>query len=130
MLYDNIMLNIFDIFTSKARVKVLRTLAFQVEAMPLRLIASVSDLPVFSVQNALNSLCLDGVVIRTAKENNVLFELNKTSDMYELLMQFFILEANYQISREAKKNFQKAARVLAFASSAGAIFQSAKKRGR
>lgn len=124
------MLNIFDIFTSKARVMVLRTLAFQDVAIPLRHIAALSGLPVFSVQNALGSLVSEHIITRTENDNNVLFELDKNCDMYDLLLQFFILETNDRISREAKKYFGKAARVLSFTGSAGIVFQNAKKRGR
>lgn len=122
------MLNISDIFTSKARVRILRTLAFQGEPLPLRHIAAVSDLPVFSVQNAAQSLTADGILLKTERENNVLFELDKNSEIYDLLLQIFLLEARYRISKEARKNFRKAARVLEFANSASAIFRSAKKR--
>jgi hypothetical protein len=121
------MKNIFDIFTSKARVMILRTLYFQEQAIPLRHVSLISGLPIFSVQNAVGSLLGEKIINKTEKDNNVLFELNKKHSLYDILEQFFIFEVNNRIRLEAESFFQKAKQVLKFASDANIIFKRAKR---
>lgn len=120
--------DIFDIFTSKARVKILRTLYFQLQAIPLRHIAYMSDLPIFSVQNAVKSLLNDKIISETKEVNYVLFELNRRNPFYALLEQFFIIEINNRICMEAKTYYQKARQALEFANAANTIFKRAKQK--
>lgn len=130
LLYNIYMQDISDIFTSKARVKILRTLYFQLQPTPLRHIAYISDLPIFSVQNATKSLLSDKIINKREKENYILFELNKKHPLYTVLEQFFIIEINNRISREAQTYFQKAKQALEFANAANIIFTYAKKRSK
>lgn len=120
--------NFIDIFSSKARVRILRTLYFQPQAIPLRHIAYISDLPVFSVQNAVGSLLEDEIINSLKKDNCVLFKLNKSSPFYTVLEQFFTIEINNRIRMEAKTFYQKAREALAFADAANIIFRHAKKK--
>ena len=127
LLYINTMKNMSAIFTSKARVKILRTLCFQEQAIPLRHLAYLSDLPVFSVQNALKAFVSEGLIVRTERDNNVLFELNPSDVFYPLMRQIFHLETGYHIRSEAKKYFAKAAQVLQFAGITHRILSRARK---
>jgi len=128
ILYNISVKDIFDILTSRARVKILRTLYFQLQPIPLRHIAYISDLPIFSVQNAIKSLSGDGIVNRRNSDNCVLFELNKKDPLYPVLEQFFIIEINNRIFTEAKTYYQKARQTLEFANAANIIFRHAKRK--
>ncbi|MBI5300446.1 MAG: hypothetical protein HY877_09195 [Deltaproteobacteria bacterium] len=107
---------------------ILRTLYYQKRAIPLRHVSSISNLPIFSVQNAIHSLVDDNLIIRTEKDNNVLFELNEKYFLYSILEQFFILEANNRISLEAKLLYQKARATLEFANTANIFFRRVKQK--
>ena len=120
--------SIFDILTSKAKVVILRTLYFQPAAIPLRQIAYLSDLQIFSVQRALTSLLDDGMVCRSERGNNVLFELNRKNPLYPTLEQFFMIEMNNRIVAEAKSYCQKAKASLDFANAADILFKRARQK--
>ena len=120
--------NIFDIFSSKARVKILRTLYFQPQPIPLRHIAYISDIPVFSVQTAIILLLDEKMLNRTEKGNYVLFELNRDHPLYAVLEQFFIIELQNRIQTESKTYCHKAKLLLEFVNSANIIFQRTKKK--
>lgn len=119
---------IFDILTSKAKVIILRTLYYQPHAIPLRHIAYLSDLPIFSVQHAIKSLLDNRIISRRKKGNNVLFELNRKNPFYTTLKQFFIIEINNRIVAEAKLYYQKAQETLAFANAANILFKRARQK--
>ena len=130
ILYNIIMKNVFDIFTSRARALILRTLYFQKEHIPLRHISAISNLPVFSVQNAVTPLVDEKIIKRIEKDNNVLFELNKEYPLYSVLEHIFIVEVNNRISLEAAAFYERAVQILEFATAANIIFKRAKqKRG-
>jgi len=107
---------------------ILRTLYYQKRAIPLRHVSSISNLPVFSVQNAIHSLMDDNLIIRTEKDNNVLFELNQEHLLYNILEQFFNIETNNRISLEAKLFCQKARATLEFANTANIFFRRVKQK--
>ncbi len=121
------MKRIFDLFTSSAKIGVLRTLCFQSCPIPLRHVASFSDQHVFSVQKALRSLVADGMVIMTERDNNVLFEMDKKNARYDLLRQFFILEAHSRIREEAERYSAKAVRALKLANGAAVLLKQARR---
>lgn len=123
------MKTVFDIFTSKSRAVILQTLFFQKRPIPLRHISSISDIPIFSVQNAVNSLLNENLISKTEEDNNVLFELNKKHPLYNVLEQIFTIEMSARIRLEAKQFCQKAKQVLEFANAVGIIFKCTKKRG-
>lgn len=118
----------FDIFSSKARGRILRTLYFQHRPTPLRHIALISDLPVYSVQKALDSLLTEEIVCRHEKGNNVLFELNKHHPLYSILEQLFITEAKTRIRMAAAMLPNKARHSLEFASAAKILLNHTRKR--
>lgn len=120
--------NILDIFTSRARVLILRTLYFQEQPIPLRHVSEISGLPIFSVQNAVASLLEEKLISKTEKDNNVLFKLNQEHSLYNVLERIFILEMNARICSEAISFYQKAKRALEFANTATTFFKRAKKK--
>lgn len=122
------MKTIFDIFTSKARGRILRTLYFQHQPTPLRHVALISDLPVYSVQNALDSLLTEEIVCRHEKGNNVLFELNKHHPLYSILEQLFITEAKTRIRMTAELLPHKARQSLEFANTTKTLLHHTRKR--
>lgn len=119
---------IFDILTSKAKIVILRTLYFQPAAIPLRHIAYLSNLPVFSVQRALASLLESGMVCRSERDNNVLFELDRDNSLYPTMEQFFIIEMKDRIANEAKTHFKKAKAALDFANAANILFKRVRQK--
>ncbi|MBU4483831.1 hypothetical protein KKA47_00240 [bacterium] len=122
------MKNVFDIFTSKARVMILRTLYFQERPIPLRHVSLISDLPVFSVQNAVVSLLDEKIISKTEEDNNVLFELNKEHPLHNILEQIFFIEMNARICMEAGLFHHKARQALEFANDVNVIFKHAKQK--
>ena len=121
------MKTICDIFTSRAVVRVLRTLYLQSEPIPLRHVAHISDLPIFSVQNAVKKLMQNRLISQSKRDNNVLFELNRSHRFYALIGEFFDLETRDRIFHESQGLSDKAQEVLSFASSALKIFARARK---
>jgi len=109
------MYDIFTAFSSKAKIQILRTLYFQPEAIPLRHISYLSNLPLYSVQNALKPLLKNKLIIKKKRNHYVLFQINKNNPLYDLLKKFFIDETTFQIEQEAKNFHQRAVHVLAFA---------------
>lgn len=122
--------DVFDILSSRARALVLRTLFLQSNAIPLRHIAYISGLAVFSVQKALAGLLADDVIRRRDAGNCTLFELNRDAPFYPLLQQFFIAEMNHRIMIESGALGEKAKFALGLASSAAALFNRAKRKQR
>lgn len=106
---------------------ILRTLCFQNQPIPLRHVAYISNLPVFSVQRAIEPLTDDKIIIKLYSENNVLFKINTNNTLYNLLMQFFIMEMNNTISMESAKYSEKAKDVLEFTESANIILKETKR---
>jgi DNA-binding transcriptional ArsR family regulator len=120
--------SVFDILTSKAKAIILRTLYFQPKAIPLRHIAYLSDLPIFSVQHAIKSLLDNGIVSRKKEGNNVLFELNRGNPLYTTLQQFFIIELNNRIVADAKIYYHKAKAALDFANAANILLKRVRQK--
>lgn len=127
LLYNIYVKTTFDIFSSKARGRILRTLYFQHNPTPLRHVALISDLPVYSVQKALDSLLTEAIVCRHEKGNNVLFELNKHHPLYAILEQLFITEMKTRLRINAEKLHQKARQSLKFANTTKTLLRHPRK---
>lgn len=122
--------DVFDILSSRARALVLKTLFLQSNAIPLRHIAYISGLAVFSVQKAVAGLLADDVIRRRDAGNRTLFELDRDAPFYPLLQQFFIAEINHRIMTESRALGEKARSALELASSAVTLFRRAKRKRR
>lgn len=122
-LYNIFMIGLHHIFSSVAKIKILRTLCLQSLPMSLRTIASVSELPVFSAQRALQQLRDENWVARKRSQNRVLFLLNAAHDSYELVREIFNIEADLKLRRRASRYASQARSALDFADSARAFFK-------
>lgn len=116
-LYNNSMINLSDIFTSKARVKILRILFCHSQFLSLRHISNLSQMPVFSIQRALAQLVDEKILVRKKIKNAKLYSLNRNHQAYELLVQVFNVETKNKIMFRSYQYKHKARSVLDFVSS-------------
>lgn len=117
------MFDVTDLFSSKAKVKVLRTLFYQSAPLPLRQIAVLSGSSLFSVQRVLKQLADEDIVIRKRKGRYTLFSLNPQHQYYSFLAQFFDLEMKSRIALSSKGYEQKAKEVVDFSRSVRDLFE-------
>lgn len=120
------MLDISDIFSSRARCKVLRTLHHQTAPLCLRHIAYLSGAPLFSVQRVLKQLVDEKMVARKRRASHVLFSLNRQHRFDAFLTQVFDLEMKHHIVSASADYQTRAKHVLHFSHSALGIIKEAK----
>ena len=72
----------------------------------------------------------EGLITKLEEDNNILYVLNEEHYFYSVLEQFFIIEINNRILREAKTYYQKAQEVLAFVNAANILFKKVKRKGK
>lgn len=118
------MIDISSLLSSKARWKILRVLFYQHEPIPLRHVAYLSGMPVFSIQRALVQLLDEQVIVRQEKQSRVLFSLNKRSESYDFLAGLFALEVRSRLKNLSETYHQRARASLAFASQARSFFKT------
>lgn len=123
ILYIYYMFDVTALFSSKAKVKVLRTLFYQSTPLPLRHIASLSDASLFSVQRVLKHLVAEGILIRKRKGRYTLFSLNPNHEYHSFLTQLFDLEMKSRIASLAGDYHQKAKGIVDFSRSARDLFE-------
>lgn len=121
-LYSKFVFDLTSIFSSKAKLKVLRTLCCQSAPLPLRHIAYLSDTPVFSIQRAVKQLVAQKILIKKRKKPYTYYSLNSNNMFYPFLTQVFDLEIKNRITFLSADYAQKAKRSLDFASSATRFF--------
>lgn len=117
------MFDVTDLFSSKAKVKVLRTLFYQSAPLPLRQIAALAGSPLFSVQRALKQLVDEDLLIRKKKGRYTLFSLNPDHVYYSFLAQLFDLEMKSRIAFSSRGYEQKAKEVVDFSRSTRDLFE-------
>jgi hypothetical protein len=122
------MIDFLRVFSSKAKIIILRTLYYQYDVVPLRYIAYVSMLPLFSVERALVQLEKDKIVKRRKTKAFVFFELNKESGYYTFLRELFFIEMKNRLEVQAEHFTSKAKQVLSFAHSATHFFRKVKNK--
>src|SRR3990167_866430 len=115
-----------SIFSSVAKIKILRTLCRQSLPLSLRRIAAVSELPVFSVQRALQQLQDEKWVVRKKAQNRVLFLLNSRHEAYDFIHAVFDLEIHRHLEMRTHQYTAKAKAALTFADSAQNFFRKTK----
>lgn len=120
------MTNPDSLFSSRARFRVLRTLYYQNKPLPLRQVASISQMPVYSIQRALKQMVEEGLLIRKKKKHYRLFLLNKAHDHYPFLAQLFDLERRHSLSLFSNRFHQKARNLLDFVDQANRLFAKVK----
>lgn len=120
------MIDLATIFSSKAKIKTLRILYYQPKPIPLRHIAYLSGLPVYSIQRALKQLLENKIIKKAKKGRNQLFSIIKDSPSYKFLSQTFKLETNIRLNQRSSVYQQKAKSALDFADSAYMFFKDLK----
>lgn len=122
-LYTIFMQNLLSLFSSKAKVDVLRVLVRQTQPIALRHIAALSTSPLFSIQRALAALVDEHVLTRQESGTYVLFGMNSQHPFYPYLTQIFDLEAGCQIAQTAHQYDTKARQSLDFSRAARKLFK-------
>ena len=120
------MITFFDIFSSKSKIMILRTLYFQTRPIHLRQIAHISGLPIFSVQQTLKNILKDNILEKSRHGNNVLFKINMHHPFYNFLSNVISFEMQNSLCQRALKYHNKAVAALSFASNSIAFFQNIK----
>ncbi|MBI2341008.1 MAG: hypothetical protein HYU99_11690 [Deltaproteobacteria bacterium] len=115
-----------NIFSSRARVRVLRALYYQEAPVPLRHAAYLAQMPVFSIQRALKQLTEEKLVIRKRKRNYRLFSLNRAHPCHPFLSRVFNLERESRFALAPNRYDQKAKSLLAFIGATHDLFKTAK----
>ena len=121
------MFDLDQIFSSKAKIKVLRVLYYHSEPLLLRHVARIADLPVYSIQRALKQLLDDQIIIKKKKKHYTYYTLNKNHPSYEFIVDIFKLQIEYQGRSRSKLYHDKAKRVLKFSDSSIKMLRKAKK---
>ena len=121
------MKDLIEIFSSKAKLSTLLILYRQSIPIPLRHIAHIADIPVYSVQNALRELIKLGVVRKKKSGKYVLLCLNREHPIYEILAILARAISSYDLRSQANKYKKKAISALEFSSSAGEFFNDLRK---
>lgn len=114
------------IFSSRARSRVLRVLHNQEEPVPLRHVAYLAQMPVFSIQRALQQLVEENLVIQKRKKRFRLFSLNRNHLYHSFLSRLFDVERRCQAEEVQGRYDQRAKGLLDFVASARNLFKTAK----
>lgn len=120
------MLDIAHIFSSRARAKVLRTLYYQEAPLPLRQVAYLAQMPLFSIQRVLKQMAEEKLVTRKKQKQYRLFSLNRTHAFYSFLAELFDLERRYDASFLSSRFDRKAKNLLDFVSATRDLFRNMK----
>lgn len=118
--------SLHNIFSSPAKIKVLRTLFCQMQPLSLRRIAALSCTPVFSVQRAIKQLLSEDWLHQTSFKNSICFTLNTKHASYKLIREIFDLETKSQLRKRAAHYSLSAKSALDFADSSHAFFERMK----
>ena len=121
------MISTDSLFSSPAKLKVLRVLNYQPGPLALRPIASLSGAPLYSVQRALSQLVREKVVRRKRGGMYVRFELDEKSGAVPFLRSFFDLESGVRIAANAGKYDRKAESALQFINQALPLIRGARR---
>ena len=127
LLYTFSMNSLDSLFSSTAKVRILRALFSSSQAFSLRQLARLCQIPVFSVQKALQQLVAADVV-KTAKVGHKLFcSPNPKYFSGRLLRTIFVLERNDGLQKRADQYSARAKSALQFASTAHDFFHNRRK---
>lgn len=122
------MLDWTDYFSSKAKVKVLETICRHASPLPLRHVAYLAELPIYSVQCALTDLHKKRVLLRTQRKRSVLYTLNANHTDAPFLLSLFQFIEKRLLARRTTSYTRSAQNALAFAAEAREIYVSRKKK--
>lgn len=121
------MVDFSTIFSSRAKYLVLRVLALHTQPVPLRHVAYLAELPVFSVQVALKQLMKDRLIKRNEKKSFVVFKLNQMHVCSEFIKKVFMLEREMLFEKPTIHDHERAQSTLVFADEMIELFAKVKK---
>ncbi len=125
ILYNILMkTDISTILSSKAKYRVLRTLFLQKIPIPLRHIGYLSNLYIYSVQQAVKNLLITGLIERKLKGRETLYFLNKNHNIYAVIINLFTSEIENEIKERARNYTLRAKSSLVFANSVHKLFSN------
>ncbi len=127
LLVQYIMIDFSTIFSSRAKYLVLRVLALHTQPVPLRHVAYLAELPVFSVQVALKQLLKDKLIKRNEKKRFVVFTLNQLHECFVFIRKVFALERETIFEKPTKYDHKHAQSALVFADEMIEFFAKVKK---
>jgi hypothetical protein len=116
-----------DIFSSKTRVRILRTLFYQ-QRMPLRHIAYFVGGAVYAVQYALKKLVTEKIVLHVYDKKHILYRLNKTHRAYPFIQHVFEGELHMEINSRSRLYNIKASSIISFCDSSRKLLSQARGR--
>lgn len=119
------MFDMAEIFSSKARISILRVLSCQAEPLKLRHIAVLANYPIYSIQRALNQLKKEKLIHKKKERQYRLYSLNQGHPHYSFIGALFELETKNRILWNSQRYEQKATSALEFANSALRLFKGA-----
>lgn len=125
-LYNNVVSDLASLFTSKTTIHILRTLSEQFKGLPLRHIAVLVDLPVFSVQRSLQQLSQKKIVTKKIRGRYALFTLNPRHPSYQFILEIFSLERQHQKHHPSDGLNRTARDVLQFCVDSATLFENVK----
>jgi hypothetical protein len=121
------MLDFSTIFSSRAKYLVLRVLALHTQSVPLRHVAYLAELPVYSVQVALKQLQKEKLIKRNEKKHFVMFSFNQMHASSVFIKKVFELEREMFFNGPTKQDHERAQSALKFADDMIELFRKVKK---
>jgi len=118
---------IADILSSRAKFKVLQVLSAHASFLKLRMIAGLTELPVRSVQLALESLVKTKIIREKFIDHYHLFQFSSQHPFAEALKEFFSNISKIEIQSRSAHYLAAPSRALTFASSSKELFSKVTK---
>ena len=116
-----------DIFTSSARTAVIETLSVQQLPVHLRLIGSLTQRPIHSIELALAQLQAEGLVIRKQTKQRALFSINRNHPQFLIIEQVMTAVVNQRIREQSEKTGKRAKEFLPFIKSSSRMIETARR---
>lgn len=117
-----------QLFSSKAKIKILRALYSLSRPIALREIARLAGLPVYSVQYGLKQLLQEKILTKKNQKNRTLYSLNSTHLYFQTLAQLFNMDTQLRLQHRALSYAKKTKPLLDFITSAETIFKTIRRR--
>jgi len=111
-----------NLFSSRAKFKVLRLLLQYSQPIPLRTIADLIELPIRSVVLALEDFLKQKLVFDSRKANSRLFQIDRNHPLYGELKDIFAQIEASEIRLQLPRNQREATKAFKFAQSANRFF--------
>jgi hypothetical protein len=122
------MLDLAEHFSSRAKVRALEILCRHTSPLPLRHVAYLCDLPVFSIQRALADLTEARIVLRKKRQRSVLYSMNWKHPHSSLFLKLFRLIDGEALQERTEGYHASARHALAFASESREVYSHRKRK--